>query len=67
MGYRIKHIRERIGMTQMELSAKSGVSRATICALENGSEKITTTKTLSKIATAMNVTVDELFEIDRTA
>lgn len=68
MGYKIKEIRERIGMTQMQLSKKSGVSRTTIWALENGSESITTTKTLKKIADAMNVAVDELFNTDtRTA
>ena len=64
MGYRIREIREKCGMTQMQLSEKSGVSRATICALESGCEKVTTTKTLSKIADAMNVTVDELFADD---
>lgn len=68
MGYKIKEIRERIGMTQMQLSKKSGVSRTTIWALENGGESITTTKTLKKIADAMNVAVDELFNTDtRTA
>lgn len=64
MGYRIKKVREQRGMTQIQLAEKSGVSRATICALESGCEKVTTTKTLAKIANAMNVTVDELFADD---
>lgn len=61
MGYRIKEVREKQGLTQTQLAKKSGVSRVTICALENGQERVTTTKTLIKIASAMNVTVDELF------
>lgn len=62
MGYRIRENRERRGLTQSELAIKSGVSRMTISALENGSERVTTTKTLMKIATALEVTIDELFD-----
>lgn len=61
MGYKIKETREALGITQEELSQKSGVSRATIWALETNPEYITTTKTLSKIATALNTTVDAIF------
>ncbi len=53
MGYRIKDLREEKGMTQEDLSEKSGVSRGTISALENGIERTTTTKTLLKIAKAL--------------
>lgn len=60
MGYRIKAAREMCGMTQTQLAEKSGVSRATICGLENGNERVTTTKTLGKLADALGVTVDEL-------
>lgn len=61
MGYKIKEMREERGMTQCQLAEKSGVSRMTISALENGGERVTTTKTLVKIADALNVTIDELF------
>ena len=61
MKYRIREIREQIGITQEELSAKSGVSRATIWALECGDNKVTTTKTLLNIATALGVQMDDLF------
>ena len=61
MGYKIKEVRESCGMTQEELSEKSGVSRATIWALEKNPNYTTTTKTLSKIADALNTTVDALF------
>lgn len=61
MKYKIREIRERVGITQEELSAKSGVSRATIWALECGENKVTTTKTLLNIATALGVQLDDLF------
>lgn len=61
MGYKIKEHRESLGMTQEQLSEASGVSRGTIVALENGTARATTTKTLLKIARAMGVTVDQIF------
>lgn len=64
MGYIIKELREALCMTQEELSQKSGVSRGTISALENGTERATTTKTLLNIAVALNTTVDRLFSAE---
>ncbi|MBQ8579317.1 MAG: helix-turn-helix transcriptional regulator [Oscillospiraceae bacterium] len=61
MGFKIKELREAMKMTQEELSRKSGVSRGTICALENGTDRTTTTKTLLNIARALDTTVDRLF------
>ena len=61
MKYRIRELREEKGITQEELSRKSGVSRATIWALECGENKITTTKTLYNIASALNVDMEALF------
>lgn len=61
MGYRIKELREARNMTQEDLSSKSGVSRGTICALEKGAARTTTTKTLLKLARALETTVDNLF------
>lgn len=61
MGYKIKEHRESRGMTQEQLSEVSGVSRGTIVALENGTVRATTTKTLLKIARALGVTVDQIF------
>lgn len=61
MGYRIKELREKNNMTQDELSTRSGVSRATICALEKGTERATTTKTLMSLARALGVSVEDLF------
>lgn len=61
MGYKIKELREAQKMTQEELSSKSGVSRGTIVALESGIERNTTSKTLLKIAAALDTSVDNLF------
>ena len=59
--YRIKEIRREKGLTQEELSTKSGVSRATICALERDEGTVTTTRTLFFLAEALGVEMDELF------
>lgn len=61
MGYRIKEEREKRNMTQEQLAEESGVSRGTISALENGTSRATTTKTLSSIAKALGVSIESLF------
>lgn len=47
--------------TKEELSKKSGVSRSIINGLETGRTDTTTTKTLFKIAKALDVGINELF------
>lgn len=61
MGYKIKERREALKMSQGELVEKSGVSRQTISGLENNTEKNVSTKTLKKIASALDTTVGALF------
>lgn len=61
LGYRIKEFREARNMTQDELAKRSGVSRGTISAMENGIDRNTSTKTLLKIARALNTIVDNIF------
>ncbi len=61
MRYRIKEIREKTGMSQTELADKAGVTRATIWKLETGEDEVTTTRTLLKIAEALEVDAKELF------
>ena len=61
MGYKIKELRDAMKMTQEELAEKSGVSRGTISALENGIDRTTTSKTLVKLAQALDTTVDRIF------
>ena len=64
MGYKIKEMRESKGMTTVALAKKSGVSRVTIWSLENDPDYTTTTKTLMKIANALETTIDNLFYAD---
>ena len=61
MGYKIKEKRKEKNMTQEELAAKSGVSRATISGLDNGTVRATSSKTLVKLARALDTTVDQIF------
>jgi len=61
LGARLRARREELRMTQTELSKKSGVSRTTISALEQDEERIVMTKTLYKLAEALDTTVDQLF------
>lgn len=61
MGFRIKELREEKKMTQEELEKKSGVSRQTISAIENGKCKFSTSKTLMALAKALEVPLDSIF------
>lgn len=61
MGNRLREFRLKMKMSQEELEEKSGVSRGTICSIENDPNYNTTTKTLAKLATALGTTVDQIF------
>ena len=60
IGNFLRQLRTEKGMTQEDLATKSGVSRATISGLESGSITVTTTETLRKIASALEVKVSDL-------
>ena len=64
MAYRIREIRMLRKLTQEELAELSGVSRVTISQLESGDGKNTTSKTLLKLADALDVPVDTLFSAE---
>lgn len=61
MKNKIKHYRELKNWSQEELAKRSGVSRVTISAFENGTLKVTTNTTMHKIANALEVGIVELF------
>ena len=61
MVFRIREIRESKGVSQLELSEKSGVTRATLWRLESDDGCDATTSTLTKIANALGVPVSDLF------
>lgn len=60
IGYRIKQIRKKSKMTAKELSHRIEVSPSFISAVENNDSKLSL-KTLSKICTALDVTLAEFF------
>lgn len=64
MGYRIKEEREKAGLSQEELANASKVSRTIISGLESGRVTTTTTKTLYKLAKALNKKVGDIFYTD---
>lgn len=59
--YYVKKCREEAGLTQAELSKKSGVSRGIIVRLESSELKETTTGTLIAIAGALGKKVSDIF------
>ena len=58
---RLKAFREEQGMSQEELSEKTGLSRTTISKIENNEEAVVSTKTIAKIAEVFNVAPSEIF------
>jgi transcriptional regulator with XRE-family HTH domain len=58
----IRELREREGMTQIELSKKAKVSQGYVAALETGLKKNPSLPTLRKLARALGVPVGELLE-----
>lgn len=61
MIYKIKEARIKKKLTLEELAEKSGVSKATICRLENGENVVATTTTVSRLAKALGVKVSDIF------
>ena len=61
MAARLKALRERLGLTQEQLSEKSGVGRSHLARLETGKQD-PTLSTLEKLAKALGVKVGRLLE-----
>ena len=61
MNNRLKEIREAKGMTQEMLESKSGISRQTISAIENGKSNNVMSGTLTALAEALETTIDAIF------
>ena len=60
LGARIKLIRKKKGMSQLDLELASGITRTEISRIENGLKNIEF-YTLIKIATALEVELAQLF------
>ncbi|MCU7381052.1 helix-turn-helix transcriptional regulator [Clostridiales Family XIII bacterium ASD5510] len=62
MEFNLKAVREEIGISQSELAKKSGVGRVTINRIENGEVDTITSRTLVRLAKALNVSTDTLIQ-----
>lgn len=61
---KIKKHREKIGLTQETLARKADISYNTIIKLETGGIKDPRISTLSKVAKALKVSIDDLITED---
>lgn len=58
---KVKHYREKIGLTQQELSEKACVSRNTISSLETQENFNVTYEVMNKVSNALGHTVPTIF------
>lgn len=59
----LQTIRKKCGMTQGQLAAASGIHRVTIAKYESG-QVTPSVDNAERLATALNVTLDDLMEAD---
>ena len=64
MGCKLRQRREQMKLTQEELARKSGVSRQTISSIEQNENKSVSSRTLEKLARALDTTIGNLFFAD---
>jgi len=62
LGDRIRQLREEIGLTQGQLATGSSVSQGYLSQLENGEVKNPSAAVLLRVAQAMRIDSDDLFE-----
>lgn len=60
-GKRLKSIRQKKGLTQLDLELESGINRTEISRIENGSKNIEF-YTIVKLAEALNVKLSDFFK-----
>lgn len=57
---KIRNYRSKLALTQEELAIKAKIPYTTLVKIESGQVKNPTVKTLKKIASALDITVDNL-------
>lgn len=60
---KLKEVRQKRGITQEELSKKSGVLKATILDLEDGKIKNVSASTIVNLSKVLNCKVSDIFYI----
>lgn len=58
----MKYYREQIGLSQIDLSEKSGISQASIARIESGRQKNLKRETMNKLAEGLGISLTELME-----
>jgi transcriptional regulator with XRE-family HTH domain len=59
-GERLKRLRERAGLSIRQLSERSGVPRASLHGVENGTREGLSTESSARVARALGITIDRL-------
>ena len=62
LGKRLKYYREQIGLSQIDLSEKSGISQASIARIESGKQKNLKRETMKKLADGLGISLTQLME-----
>jgi transcriptional regulator with XRE-family HTH domain len=62
LGRRLKHFREQIGLSQIDLSEKIGISQASIARIESGKQKNLKRDTMKKLAEGLGISLTQLME-----
>ncbi len=58
----MKYYREQIGLSQIDLSEKSGISQASIARIESGKQKNLKRETMKKLADGLGISLSQLME-----
>ncbi|MEW6586158.1 MAG: XRE family transcriptional regulator [Nitrospirota bacterium] len=62
LGRRLKYYREQIGLSQIDLSEKSGISQASIARIESGKQKNLKRETMKKLADGLGISLTQMME-----
>lgn len=62
IGKRIKYFRQKLGLSQFELSQRSNVSQASIARIEANQQKNPKKETIEKLADALGISLSQLME-----
>lgn len=60
VGQRVRELRKRVGMTQVELSGRTGISRTYITQIERGDKLNPSRNVLAKLAAALGTSETDL-------
>ena len=62
IGRRLKYFRQKLGLSQLELSQRSNISQASIARIEAHQQKNLKTRTLERLAAALELSLSQLLE-----